>query len=186
MNLQFPASLLPPTPLVFSFKWFRMQWIIRKFLCDLACRVLIRPGQDGPGKSNRNESRPLVPLSKGQIRSTMRAGVVPPQHTHVSKGTTASPPPLSLYPTPHASLPRPLQSRAVKTAFQVQRSKKIKRWDKTFGFPFFVYTFGWGYNECEGNIIMCINISYIFLKSRKVSEISKVFLNSKGGKRKIE
>lgn len=168
MNLQLPdrfSDCLPATPLVFSFKWFRMQWIIRKFLCDLACRVLIRPGQAKPGKSNRNESRPLVPLSKGQIRSTMRAGVAPPPHTHTYQRAPR--------PAPLHSLCTPLLMPACLAPYKAEPSKrhfkfrgaknKNKKVGKNFRFSiFFVYTFGWGYIECEGNANMYTIYIYIY------------------------
>lgn len=145
MNLQFPPSLLPPTPPVFSFKWFRMQWIIRKFLRDLACRVLIRPGQTRQGKSNRNESRPLVPLSKGQIRSTMRAGVAPPPHTHTRiKGHHGQPP--STLSVPHsscqlASLPtKPSRQNGISSS-EEQKNKKV---GQNFRFSIFCIHFRLG------------------------------------------
>lgn len=115
----------------FAFKWFRMQWIIRKFLCDLACRVLIRPGQVEPKPS-------LVLLFRFQKGKNVQLCAESWPHTRSMKRVPPLPPlfPI-LYSVLGATAPRP-QSSAVKTAFQVQRGKK-RRMNKTFGFRF-LYT----------------------------------------------
>lgn len=172
---------LPPTPLVFSFKWFRMQWIIRKFLCDLACRVLIRPDQESRTETSRVL---LFRFQKGKNVQLCELGLAP---TH----TYQRAPPPALSPSTPLLMPAclaPYKAEPSKRHFKFRGAKKKnKKVGQNFRFSIFFIHFDWGYYECEGNINVFsdIYLSYIFLKSKIEIVISLFFSNSKWGKRRL-
>lgn len=97
----------------------------------------------------------------------------PPIHTY-QRAPQRSPALASPLPTP-ASL-APYKGEPSKRHFKFRGGKNIKRWDKTFSFPFFCIHFGWGYYECESKYIYICYI-YIFLTSKIVNKINLVFSN---------